>query len=275
VLIDKRRKLPVTVMLRAVGFSTNQDLREHFYAKETIDINESLGKYIFGDVIDNETGEILFPATTQIDDAILSTLSNSDLTKIEVIAESSATTFKLIENTIAKDQTTNREEALKKIYNLIRPGEEPTLEVAEDLFERMFFNERRYNLAEVGRYKINNRLDLDIPLNKHILTKEDLVAIVEKLILVYKGNEAIDDIDHLANRRLRTIGELLHEQYNIGLARVARTAIERMAIANSDEITIHDLINSNALIAVVQSFFSNWTIIAIYGTNKSIDRNYT
>lgn len=255
VLIDKRRKLPVTVMLRAVGFSTNQDLREHFYAKETIDINESLGKYIFGDVIDNETGEILFPATTQIDDAILSTLSNSDLTKIEVIAESSATTFKLIENTIAKDQTTNREEALKKIYNLIRPGEEPTLEVAEDLFERMFFNERRYNLAEVGRYKINNRLDLDIPLNKHILTKEDLVAIVEKLILVYKGNEAIDDIDHLANRRLRTIGELLHEQYNIGLARVARTAIERMAIANSDEITIHDLINSNALIAVVQSFF--------------------
>jgi DNA-directed RNA polymerase subunit beta len=255
VLIDKRRKLPVSVMLRAVGLSTNQDLREHFYEKEDIPVADSLDRFLFSDIIDTETGEIIFPAATQIDEDIVKDLQESKIEMVTVVAESSAITFKIIENTISKDQTNDKEEALKKIYNLIRPGEEPTVEVAEDLFERMFFNERRYNLAEVGRYKINNRLELNIPLDKHILTKEDLVAIVERMIKVYKSQDEIDDIDHLANRRLRTVGELLHEQYNIGLSRVARTAIERMAIANSDEVTIHDLINSNALIAVVQSFF--------------------
>ena len=255
VLIDKRRKLPVSVMLRAVGLSTNEDLRNHFYEKETIAVNECLGRLLFNEVFDKETGEIIYPAASEIDEEMVENFVASSMKEIDVISEQSHITSKIIENTIAKDQTTNREEALKKIYNLIRPGEEPTLEAAEDLFERMFFNERRYNLGEVGRYKLNSRLGLDIPADKHILTRNDLVAIIERLIKVYNDEDTVDDIDHLANRRVRTVGELLHEQYNIGLTRVARTVVERMSIANPDEITIHDLINSNALIAVVQSFF--------------------
>ena len=255
VLIDKRRKLPVTVLLRSVGLSTNQELREYFYGKEEIEVSEALERHLFEDVFDTETGEVIFEAATLIDEEVQEKLTDAGIKKVSVIATESEITRKILENTIAKDQTTNQEEAVKKIYTLIRPGEEPSYEAAMDLFNRMFFNERRYNLGEVGRYKLNTRLGLDVDLSTNILTKEDLLAIVSKLIAVYKDEDKVDDIDHLANRRIRTIGELLSEQYNIGLTRVARTAVERMSIANPDEITIHDLINSNALIAVVQSFF--------------------
>jgi len=255
VLIDKRRKLPVTVLLRCVGLSTNQDLREFFYQKEEIFVADAVGKHLFEDVFDTETGEVIFDAGTEIDEEVQEKLTDANIQKIKIVAEGSEITRKILENTIAKDQTTNNDEAVKKIYTLIRPGEEPSYEAALELFNRMFFNERRYNLGEVGRYKLNSRLGLDVDLSTNILTREDLLAIVSKLIAVYKDEDAVDDIDHLANRRIRTIGELLGEQYNIGLTRVARTAVERMSIANPDEITIHDLINSNALIAVVQSFF--------------------
>jgi len=255
VLIDKRRKLPVSVLLRAVGLSEDKDLREHFYFKEDISVSKAKERSFYDDVFDKETGEIIFNAGSEIDDETIDALKKAGIKKITVVTEDSEITKKIIEHTILKDQTKSQEEAVKKIYTLIRPGEEPTYEVALELFNRMFFNERRYNLGEVGRHKINERLGLDIDPSVNILTKEDLIAIVEKIIAVYKDEDFVDDIDHLANRRIRTVGELLGEQFNIGLSRVARTAIERMSIANPDEITIHDLINSNALIAVVQSFF--------------------
>ncbi len=255
VLIDKRRKLPATVLLRAVGLSTNNDLREHFYNKETIKTKDAEERFTFCDIVDPDTGVVLLEAGAEIGKEEIETIITAGIKKIDIIAQDSEITRKILEHTIGKDQTTNQEEALKKIYTLIRPGEEPTYEIAEELFNRMFFNERRYNLGEVGRHKLNSRLKLKIDRSVHILTKEDLVAIIETLIAVYKDEDHIDDIDHLANRRVRTVGELLSEQYNIGLSRVARTAVERMSIANSDEVTIHDLINSNALIAVVQSFF--------------------
>jgi DNA-directed RNA polymerase subunit beta len=255
VLIDKRRKLPATVLLRAVGLSTNDDLRDHFYTKETIKIKDANERFTFCDIIDPDTGEVIIEAGIEISKEDVDTISAAGIKKIDVITQDSEITRKILEHTIAKDQTTNQEEALKKIYTLIRPGEEPSYEIALELFNRMFFNERRYNLGEVGRHKLNSRLKLKIDRSIHILTKEDLVAIIETLIAVYKDEDVIDDIDHLANRRVRTVGELLDEQYSIGLSRVARTAVERMSIANSDEVTIHDLINSNALIAVVQSFF--------------------
>ena len=179
ILIDKRRKLPVTVMLRAVGLSTNEDLRNHFYEEEKIPVKAAKGRFFFKDVFDEETGEIVCDAASEIDDEILEQLKESGLKKVSVITQKHEITRKIIENTIAKDLTTNQEEAVKKIYNLIRPGEEPTYEVALELFNRMFFNERRYNLGEVGRYKINFRLNLDIDPSTHILTKQDLVAIVE------------------------------------------------------------------------------------------------
>jgi DNA-directed RNA polymerase subunit beta len=255
VLIDKRRKLPATVLLRAVGLSTNEDLRKYFYEKESIKIKDAVDRFAYSDIVDPDTGEIILEAGSEIDGDKVETITTAGIKKIDVISSEFEITRKVLEHTIAKDQTTNQEEALKKIYTLIRPGEEPSYDIALELFNRMFFNERRYNLGEVGRHKLNSRLKLKIDRSIHILTKEDLVAIIETLIAVYKDEDKIDDIDHLANRRVRTVGELLGEQYNIGLSRVARTAVERMSIANSDEVTIHDLINSNALIAVVQSFF--------------------
>ncbi|MBN1948447.1 MAG: DNA-directed RNA polymerase subunit beta [Candidatus Cloacimonetes bacterium] len=255
VLIDKRRKLPATVLLRAVGLSTNDDLRRHFYKHEAVVANEAKGRFNFVDIIDSETGEIILEGGQEIEDDEIDKLQQAGINQCEVVSADSEITLKILEHTIAKDQTTNQDDALKKIYTLIRPGEEPSPEIALDLFNRMFFNERRYNLGEVGRYKLNSRLSLKVDESIQILTREDLVAIIERLIDVYKDVDRIDDIDHLANRRIRTVGELLGEQYNIGLARVARTAVERMSIANADEVTIHDLINSNALIAVVQSFF--------------------
>ena len=255
VLIDKRRKLPATVLLRAIGLSTNDDLRNYFYQKEDIKVKDSKDRFLFSDVFNTETGEVLFEAATEIGEDEIEAMIEGGIKTITIINRESEITKKILEQTIAKDQTTNQEEALKKIYTLIRPGEEPSYEIALDLFNRMFFNERRYNLGKVGRYKLNSRLGLDIDPDTHILTKEDFIAIIEKIIAVYKDEEVIDDIDHLANRRVRTVGELLNEQYQIGLSRVARTAIERMSIANADEVTIHDLINSNALIAVVQAFF--------------------
>ncbi len=255
VLIDKRRKLPATVLLRAVGLSTNDNLRNHFYEKEKIDVKKAKDRFLFADVMNSETGEILFDAGSEIGNDEIEAMIEGGIKKIDVIKSEFEITRKMLEQTIAKDQTTTQEEALKKIYTLIRPGEEPTYEIALELFNRMFFNERRYNLGKVGRHKLNTRLGLNIDSNIHVLTKEDLIAIIDKLIAVYKGEDKIDDIDHLANRRVRTVGELLAEQYNIGLSRVARTAVERMSIANPDEVTLHDLINSNALIAVVQSFF--------------------
>ncbi len=255
ILIDKRRKLPVTVLLRSIGLSTNEDLRNYFYKKEKITVENSSGRFLFSDVIDKETGEIIYEGATEIGEEEIEKMLEGGIKKIMVISIKSEITRKILEQTIAKDQTTNQEEAVKKIYTLIRPGEEPSYEIALDLFKRMFFNERRYNLGKVGRYKLNSRLGLKVDPSIQILTNEDLIAIIDTLIKVYKDEDQTDDIDHLANRRVRTVGELLGEQYNIGLSRVARTAVERMIIANSDEVTIHDLINSNALIAVVQSFF--------------------
>ncbi|MBT3169124.1 MAG: DNA-directed RNA polymerase subunit beta [Candidatus Cloacimonetes bacterium] len=255
VVIDKRRKLPVTTLLRSIGLSTNDDLREYFYESEEINVKDAKERFLFADILDKETGEVILEGGDEIGDDEIENLLNAKLKKITVISENSEVHRKLIEQTIAKDQTTNREEALKRIYTLIRPGEEPTLEIAEELFDRMFLNERRYNLGQVGRHKLNSRLNLNIDESIHTLTKEDFLAIIKTLIKVYKDEDATDDIDHLANRRVRTVGELLQEQYNIGLSRVARTAVERMFVSNPDEVTIHDLINSAALIAVVQSFF--------------------
>ncbi|HPR18686.1 MAG TPA: DNA-directed RNA polymerase subunit beta, partial [Candidatus Cloacimonadota bacterium] len=255
VLIDKRRKLPATILLRAVGLSTNDQLRNYFYETEEIETTDAMERFFGSDIMDKETGEIVFEAGSEIGEEEISSLTVAGITKINVIKQKSEITRKILEQTIAKDQTINQEEALKKIYTLIRPGEDPSFEAAQELFNRMFFNERRYNLGNVGRHKLNKRLGLDIDPNTSILTREDFISIIEKLIDVYRDIDTVDDIDNLANRRLRTIGELMEEQFNIGLARVARTCVERMSIANPDEVTIHDLINSNALIAVVQAFF--------------------
>lgn len=253
--IDKRRKLPVTTLLRAIGISTNEDLRTTFYESETLNLKEAKGRHLFKDIIIKGIEEPVAFANDQLDDALIKLLDSHKLKQVEVIAYDCEIARKVLENTVAKDPTFNHEDALKKIYSLIRPGEDASVETAKQLVDRMFFNERRYNLGDVGRYKINKRLNIDVPLDHLTLTLADFVHIFKTLIDIYRDEDEIDDIDNLANRRVRTVGELLQEQYQSGLSMVARIVQERMAISNIDEITVHDLVNSNALINVVQAFF--------------------
>lgn len=255
VYIDKRRKLPVTVLLRCLGLSTNSEIREFFYQKEEIDVNESKGRFLFEDVIDTTNGEVMLEAGTEITNDAFKDLIEAKVERIIVIKQESEIHRKILEKTIAKDPTNDRVEAAKKIYSIIRPNEDATDEQAINLVARMFFDEKRYSLGEVGRYKMNKRLNIKVDEKTNVLTRDDVVSIVNKIIAIYKDEEEIDDIDHLANRRVRTIGELLEEQYLNGLSRVARVAVERMQVSNPDEVNVHDLVNCNVLMSVVQAFF--------------------
>jgi len=253
--IDKRRKLPVTTLLRAIGISTSHDLRKTFYKSEKLAIADAKNRYLFKDIKVAGIDEPIAFANEQVSDVLIKILGEHKIKQVETIDANFEIARKVLENTIAKDPTTNREEALKKIYSLIRPGEDAPVEAAQQLVDRMFFNEKRYNLGEVGRHKINVRLGINVDITTMTLTVEDFVSIFKTLIDIYNDDDEIDDIDNLANRRVRTVGELLQEQYNTGLSMISRIIQERMAISNIDEITVHDLVNSNALINVVQGFF--------------------
>jgi len=253
--IDKRRKLPVTILLRAIGISTNHDLRKVFYQSEKLGLKEAKGRHLYQDITVSSNPEPIAFANEQVNDTLIAVLESNKISKVEVIDYNFEIARKVLENTIAKDPTTNQEEALHKIYSLIRPGEEAPLEAARQLVDRMFFNEKRYNLGEVGRYKINTRLGIEVDPSVRTLSVDDFVHIFKTLINIYHDLDEVDDIDNLSNRRVRTVGELLQEQYTSGLSMVARIIQERMSISNTDEITVHDLVNSNALISVVQSFF--------------------
>ncbi|MDD2332548.1 MAG: DNA-directed RNA polymerase subunit beta, partial [Candidatus Cloacimonetes bacterium] len=241
--IDKRRKLPVTTLLRAIGISTDTDLRNTFYKSETLTLEKAKGRHLFAAIKIEGMDEPLAEANESVTDNLIEKLSELKIKKVDVIDYDYEIARKVLENTIAKDPTSDQESALKKIYSLIRPGEEATYETAKVLVDRMFFNEKRYNLGKVGRYKINTRLNIDVDETQLTLTIADFVQIFKVLIDIYHDEDEIDDIDNLANRSVRTVGELLQEQYATGLSMVARIVQERMAISNIDEITVHDLIN--------------------------------
>ena len=255
VYIDNRRKLPVTTFLRYIGISSDEDIRKLFYTSEQILVEESKDRYLAEAVYDPKNEVMLADANALITDDLRSIFLSEKITKVKVVTLDCEQNRKLLENSIAKDTSKTQGEAAIKIYNQIKPNEEVVDEVALAFLDRIFFDDKRYSLGEVGRYKVNKRLKIDLPSNQFTLTNTDIIAIVSKLIEVYKGDSEIDDIDHLSNRRIRTIGELMEEQYQIGLSRVARTATERLSIANSDEVTVHEIINPNALTSVVNSFF--------------------
>ena len=160
-------------------------------------------------------------------------------------------------NTMQKDSTSSQMEALMKMYSLLRPGEPPTEDVAKGLLERLFFTSKRYDLGEVGRYMINQRLKLDIPRSQTVLDKQDFVLIIKYLVGLRGGEGHIDDIDHLGNRRARTVGELLANQFSIGLSRMARTIRERMSLKDTGTLTPHDLVNARTVSAVIETFFGS------------------
>jgi len=265
--IDNRRKLPVTVLLRSFGFSTDEVLRSTFLKYEEVPVADCLNRYLYEPVFEHKTGEIVYidvnkeriyaEPDTLIKDDMIAEFKKLKIKKVKVVSEEYDTERKILENTIKKDSSKNQYEAAQIIYGLMRPNEHPEDEVAVEFISKIFFDEKRYSLGEVGRYKINERLGIPNDEEEPTLTLKntDFVAIVQLLMRIIKGDDKVDDIDHLSNRRVRTIGELLEEQYQIGVSRVARIAVERLSIANSDEVTVHEIINPNALTSVLNSFF--------------------
>jgi DNA-directed RNA polymerase subunit beta len=261
--IDSRRKMPVTTMLRALGYSSNEQVIKLFYETEIIKLTSKTGEEAYegrmaaAPIVDTETGELIINAGDPFSESHIRRIKELKIGSIEVIKFGLPTDPGVIINTFAKDNTTNEEEALYKIYSLMRPGDPPTPESAKLLFERLFFNSKRYDLGDVGRYMINSRLKLDIPPDCTILDRRDFIAIVKYLLELVNGQGAVDDIDHLGNRRARSIGELLANQFSVGLSRMARTIRERMSLKDVESITPHELVNARTVSAVIDTFFGS------------------
>ncbi|MCK4549859.1 MAG: DNA-directed RNA polymerase subunit beta, partial [Candidatus Krumholzibacteria bacterium] len=216
-----------------------------------------IDRYVAEDVVNRKTGEVLVEAGKQLTETALELMKSQKILKVAMIEKDGNLEDDVIIKTLEKDPTSNQEEALKRIYNLMRPGDPPNVETAKAILDRLFFNPQRYNLAGVGRYKINSRLGINEPLDTTTLTEKDFLAVVANLIYLKETDGQVDDIDHLGNRRVRSVGELLANQFSIGLARMARIIRERMTIQETDNPTPYDLVNARTISAVVQSFFGS------------------
>ncbi len=271
--IDRKRKQPATMLLRALGFQSSEEIISLFHEIETVKIPKSgtkkfqqleetlEGRILAGDVYRAEDDEKpLARAGTVIDALLRESLLSGSIAEIKLVAEGEVTLNdpSLILNTLRKDPTHTQDEALRRFYSLLRPGDPPNEEVARALFERLFFNEKRYDLAEVGRYKMNRRLNLDVAKDVTTLTRDDFLAIIHEMTALYRGTGEIDDIDHFGNRRIRSVGELLANQFSVGLSRMARIIKERMNLADKEKpMSPADLVNARTVSAVIQSFFGS------------------
>ena len=275
--IDRKKKLPVTTLFRAIGFERDKDILEIFDLAEEIKVSKAgLKKYIgrklaarvlntwHEDFVDEDTGEVVSIERNEI---ILDRDTILDKENVEEIVESNVKSvllhkednnvvdYSIIHNTLQKDPTNSEKEAVEHIYRQLRNAEPPDEETARGIIDKLFFSDQRYNLGEVGRYRMNKKLGLDIPMEKQVLTKEDIITIVKYLIELINSKAEIDDIDHLSNRRVRTVGEQLSQQFGVGLARMARTIRERMNVRDNEVFTPIDLINAKTLSSVINSFF--------------------
>jgi len=272
--IDRRRKMPVSLLLRAMGFSRNGEVLALFRDEEEVEIaDELLGRTLGSeDIVNKRTGEIIADAYTEITEDSIEDLKNSPFKYVKVLEGPSPNDPGMLENTLKKDPSENEEDALTRIYNLLRPGDPPNIETARALLERLFFNPKRYNLGDVGRHRINRRLNLDIPAESTILHLEDFMSILNYLLELRMGQGFTDDIDHLGNRRVRLVGELLANQFSIGLTRMSRTIRERMSLRNDDEQpTPHDLVNARTVSSVVQAFFGSSQLSQFMQQNNPLD----
>jgi DNA-directed RNA polymerase subunit beta len=275
--IDRKKKLPVTTLFRAIGFERDKDILEIFDLAEEIKVSKTgLKKYIgrrlaarvlntwHEDFVDEDTGEVVSIERNEI---ILDRDVVLDKDNVEEIIEADVKTillhkednnqadYAIIHNTLQKDPTNSEKEAVEHIYRQLRNAEPPDEETARGIIDKLFFSDQRYNLGEVGRYRMNKKLNLDIPIEKQVLTKEDIITIVKYLIELINSKAEVDDIDHLSNRRVRTVGEQLSAQFGVGLARMARTIRERMNVRDNEVFTPIDLINAKTLSSVINSFF--------------------
>ncbi|SHJ17094.1 DNA-directed RNA polymerase subunit beta [Algibacter luteus] len=275
--IDRKKKLPVTTLFRAIGFERDKDILEIFDLAEEIKVSKSgLKKYTgrklaarvlntwHEDFVDEDTGEVVSIERNEI---VLDRDTVLDKENIEEIIEAEVKTillhkegteqgdYAIIHNTLQKDPTNSEKEAVEHIYRQLRNAEPPDEETARGIIDKLFFSDQRYSLGEVGRYRMNKKLGLDIGMDKQVLTKEDIITIIKYLIELINSKAEIDDIDHLSNRRVRTVGEQLSQQFGVGLARMARTIRERMNVRDNEVFTPIDLINAKTLSSVINSFF--------------------
>src|SRR5690606_23049182 len=252
--LNQLRHVGVKAVTVFAGYTT-LDLRDDEQPTTT---RERARQVLAFDVADPETGEVVAEGGSELTDALRKKLVKAQITKVEVLLPAGRGESPLIKNTLTKDPTHSEAEALEQIYALLRPGEAPNLETAREALKRLFFNPKRYDLGRVGRYKINQRLKTRIPANHTVLTEEDFIAIIRYLMDLNDGRGFTDDIDHLGNRRIRSVGELIANQFSVGLSRMARLVKERMSI-NSDpeKISLDDLVNARTVSAVIQAFFGS------------------
>ena len=267
--IDKKKKFPATALLRAFGYGTDAEIYQIFFTTKSVDpravdtqgVKEIVGCVLAEEIIDRETGEVLVELATEIDDDVAELLERTGRKRIKIYTSdkgSGHTESPIVKNTLRKDPTDSEEEALNAIYSLLRPGDAPNVETARAALERVFFNPKRYDLGRVGRYKINRRLGIRAPGHETVLNKDDFVEILRYLIELSEGRGQVDDIDHLGNRRVRTVGELIANQFSVGLSRMARLVKERMSInTDPDQVNIDDLVNARTVSAVIQAFFGS------------------
>jgi len=277
--IDRKKKIPATTLLRALGYSHDDEILALFGLGETIDfgtkkvfVEKVVGKRLASpvsyeqevEVTDEETGEvenqkvrtILFERDHEFTEEDFATLKEHSIKRVLIQKQSSEESERsVVMNTIRKDTTFDTNTALAEIYRQVRTGDMPDPETARQLLEKLFFSDKKYDLGEVGRYRLNKRLKLDVDLNTHFLTKEDIVSIVKEVIRLKEMKSQVDDIDHLSNRRVRTVGEQLGQQFAVGLARMARTIRERMNSRDAEQLTPQDLVNARTISSVINSFF--------------------
>ncbi len=260
VIIDRRRKFPVTMLLRALGYSTNTDIFNAFGSLKSLNpkkdnLSNYIGATVTEDVVDTRTGEIFFESGTELTAEHTESLKEAGIKEIRVVDGNKSFDSMLLLNTIEKDPTASTEEALAVVYQLIRSSEPPNLETAQKFIERIFFSPKKYDLGQVGRYRLNQQFNLNVPVEDTVLTMDDIIQVIKFLIDMRKGERGVDDIDHLGNRRVKTIGEQLTNQFSVALSRMIRTIHERMNLRESESITPQDLINSRVVTTVINTFF--------------------
>lgn len=260
VYIDRRKKFPATTLLRAIGYESDEQILKLFDLVEEIPVKKSklenfVGRMVASDLFDMSTGEIFLTRGAIFSEEDVERVKEAEIDVLKFIKSDRSPDQDLIVNTLQKDTSTSREEALYSIYRQLRTGEAPDLESAEQLIEKLFFNDKRYDLGEVGRHRMNDKLKLNVPETTTVLTNEDIVAIMKYIIDLKNGTAPIDDIDHLGNRRIRTVGEQLSQQFNVGMARMARTIKERMNMRDTENFTPQDLVNARTITSVINAFF--------------------